>query len=171
MGDRIMVLHDGKIQQTGTPLELYNEPANTFVGGFIGTPQMNFADARLSDGRLILNDALAVDLTEQEMANLPSGDRWRIGVRAEQIELAGPGQDRMSSVYVTCSEMMGNETQVMFEVGREQFTARWAGQYMIEDNRPLRITMSSDAFHFFDPQSSRLIRPALLVKGRALMTA
>ncbi|MEI3162910.1 MAG: hypothetical protein V8S74_05845 [Lachnospirales bacterium] len=87
MGDRIMVLHDGKVQQTGTPLELYNAPANTFVAGFIGSPQMNIAEAELSGSTLVLNHSLAVPLTESERRSLPEGSRWKIGVRPSKLSL------------------------------------------------------------------------------------
>ena len=85
MGDRIMVLHDGKVQQTGTPLELYNTPANTFVAGFIGSPQMNLAEATLDGDTLVLNHSLAVPLTTAEKRNLPEGSHWKVGVRPEPV--------------------------------------------------------------------------------------
>ena len=91
MGDHIMVLHGGKIQQTGTPLELYNQPANTFVAGFIGSPQMNLAQARMTADGLLLNGSILVPVSEEEKENMPEGSQWQIGVRAEQIELAAEG--------------------------------------------------------------------------------
>lgn len=171
MGDRIMVLQGGKIQQTGTPLELYNEPANTFVGGFIGSPQMNFADARMESGNLLLNDKLVIALNDAERNRLPGGSRWKVGVRAEQIELAVPETADYSLVSVMSTEMMGNETQVLFFVGNDTFTARWTGQYMIENNEKIKIHISADALHFFDVETGNLIRPALSIKGRRTLTA
>ena len=171
MGDQIMVLHGGKIQQTGTPLELYNEPANTFVGGFIGSPQMNFADAKMSDGNLVLNDKLVIRLTEEERKRLPQGSSWKVGVRAEQIELAEPETSNYNLVSTLSTEMMGNETQVIFYVGNTAFTARWTGQYLIENNEKIKIHIPSDALHFFDEQTGSLLRPALSIKGRKILTA
>lgn len=170
MGDRIMVLQGGKIQQTGTPLELYNAPANTFVGGFIGSPQMNFASAKLTGNTLVLNDSIALPLTSEERENLPDGTHWQIGVRAEQIHFAGSG-NTASSVMVVNTEMLGNETQVIFYVCDQLFTARWSGQFMTENNRPLKIHMSPDTFHFFDEQTGQLIRPAIHVQGPAELSA
>ena len=129
MGDHILVLHGGKIQQMGTPLELYNQPANTFVAGFIGSPQMNLAKAQLTEKGLVLNNDLVVPLTQEERAHLPQGSQWQIGVRAEQIEPASPGEEDTCLVYTQSTEMMGNETQVLFNVGETLFTARWTGQY------------------------------------------
>ena len=119
MGDHIMVLHGGKIQQTGTPLELYNQPANTFVAGFIGSPQMNLAQARMTADGLLLNGSILVPVSEEEKENMPEGSQWEIGVRAEQIELAAEGDPRAIHVRVVNTEMMGNETQDLFDVGRE----------------------------------------------------
>ena len=148
MGDHIMVLHGGKIQQTGTPLELYNEPANTFVAGFIGSPQMNLAHARMTADGLLLNGSLLVPVNEEEKENMPE-----------------------IHVKVVNTEMMGNETQVLFEVGDELFTARWTGQYMIEAGQDLAIRLSTDDFHFFDDAEGKLIRAALHIKGCAALTA
>ena len=161
MGDRIMVLHDGKVQQTGTPLELYNAPANTFVAGFIGSPQMNIAEAELSGSTLVLNHSLAVPLTESERRSLPEGSRWKIGVRPEQIELAAPD----CTATLCSTEMMGNETQVLFSVGAHTFTARWPGQYLLEGGRAIRVLLSPDTFHFFDEETGVLLRSALTIKG------
>ena len=165
MGDRIMVLHDGKVQQTGTPLELYNAPANTFVAGFIGSPQMNIAEAELSGSTLVLNHSLAVPLTESERRSLPEGSRWKIGVRPEQIELAAPGSAAACTATLCSTEMMGNETQVLFSVGAHTFTARWPGQYLLEGGRAIRVLLSPDTFHFFDEETGVLLRSALTIKG------
>ena len=140
MGDHILVLHGGKIQQMGTPLELYNQPANTFVAGFIGSPQMNLAKAQLTEKGLVLNNDLVVPLTQEERAHLPQGSQWQIGVRAEQIEPASPGEEGTCLVYTQSTEMMGNETQVLFNVGETLFTARWTGQYIIDAGQHLNVT-------------------------------
>ena len=171
MGDRIMVLHGGKIQQTGTPLELYNCPANTFVAGFIGSPQMNLCQAKLTEQGLVLENDLVIPLTLEERRNLPQGTQWQIGVRAEQIEPASPAQEGTCLVYAASTEMMGNETQVLFRVGDVLFTARWAGQYMIDPGQRLHIRLSADDFHFFDLDKGSLVRPALHIKGQAALTA
>ena len=171
MGDHILVLHGGKIQQMGTPLELYNQPANTFVAGFIGSPQMNLAKAQLTEKGLILNNDLVVPLTQEERAHLPQGSQWQIGVRAEQIEPASPGEEGTCLVYTQSTEMMGNETQVLFNVGETLFTARWTGQYIIDAGQHLNVTLSADDFHFFDGEKGTLIRPALHIKGFTAQTA
>ncbi|CAN7731749.1 sn-glycerol-3-phosphate ABC transporter ATP-binding protein UgpC [Phyllobacterium sp. LjRoot231] len=93
MADRIVVMHDGVIQQVGTPLELYDHPANLFVAGFIGSPGMNFLPAVVSrDGKKV-----AAELTDGQMIPLrpelkiEDGDRVTIGIRPENIEVGGEG--------------------------------------------------------------------------------
>ena len=152
-------------------LELYNQPANTFVAGFIGSPQMNLAKAQLTEKGLVLNNDLVVPLTQEERAHLPQGSQWQIGVRAEQIEPASPGEEGTCLVYTQSTEMMGNETQVLFNVGETLFTARWTGQYIIDAGQHLNVTLSADDFHFFDGEKGTLIRPALHIKGFTAQTA
>lgn len=171
MGDRIMVLHDGKVQQTGTPLELYNTPANTFVAGFIGSPQMNLAEAELSGDHLVLNGQLAIPLTAEERANLPLGKHWQIGVRPEQIEYCLSTDTNACAVTLLSTEMMGNETQILFHVGDQTFTARWQGQYLLDNGSSLHVRLSPDSFHFFDAETGTLLRSALAIKGSAQKTA
>lgn len=171
MGDRIMVLQGGKIQQTGTPLELYNKPANTFVAGFIGSPQMNMAKAKLCGDRLVLNNTLPVYLTEEERERLPEGQEWQVGIRAEQVELASQANEKASSVRIVNTELMGNETQVLFQVGEAIFTARWPGQYELAGNEEIPVLLSADDIHFFNADTGALVRPALHIKGRAGLCA
>lgn len=163
MGDRIMVLHQGKVQQAGTPLELYNSPANLFVAGFIGSPQMNLAEAELVNGDLVLNRSLVIPLTEAEKKNLPQGSKWVAGIRAEQIAAADTATANTSTVTVFNTEMMGNETQIMFYVGEKLFTARWQGQFLMNSGSDLAVIFRPDAFHFFDCETGNLLRPAALM--------
>src|SRR5271170_697569 len=94
LGDRVVVMKDGVVQQVGEPLELYNQPANRFVGGFIGSPAMNFAQVTLADGngrvtaeaeglKICLPDALA------GRARAKAGRKATLGIRPEDIRIAG----------------------------------------------------------------------------------
>src|SRR5438445_6867873 len=95
LGDRVVVMKDGLVQQVGEPLELYNQPANRFVAGFIGSPAMNFADVTLAENggkpvaeapglRIALPDALAA------RARNRAGRKATLGVRPEDIHIASP---------------------------------------------------------------------------------
>ncbi len=111
LGDRIVIMKDGFIQQVGTPQEVFNHPYNLFVAGFIGTPQMNFFDAKLvkQDGKYAVKlDNITVELSADKQAALTKNNVQEqditLGVRPEHISLAEDG----ISAKVDVSEMMGS---------------------------------------------------------------
>ena len=114
LGDRIVIMKDGVIQQIGTPQEVFDHPTNLFVAGFIGTPQMNFFDAELvkEDGRyaVVLENA-RVELSEAKQANLARKQVQpgpiTLGVRPEHISLAGDASQAVRGT-VDVAEMMGS---------------------------------------------------------------
>ena len=114
LGDRIVIMRDGYIQQIGTPQEVFNHPANLFVAGFIGMPQMNFYDAELvlEDGQYaVVLDGAKVTLPEEKQAKLKANGAAAspitLGVRPEHLILSG---DESSMIHgtVDVSEMMGS---------------------------------------------------------------
>ena len=115
LGDRIVIMKDGFIQQIGTPQQVFNHPYNLFVAGFIGTPQMNFFDAKLvkENGKYAVKlDCLTVELSEEKQARLAANDVQEqdvvLGVRPEHITLEGSGIDGKVDV----SEMMGSSVHL-----------------------------------------------------------
>lgn len=126
LGDRIVIMKDGVIQQIGTPQEVFDHPANMFVAGFIGMPQMNFFEAELvkENGQYIVSlGDIRVALSPEKQANL-SGKRVEpqsitLGVRPEHITLHGP-QEQMLRGVVDVSEMMGSSIHIHMNVlGRD----------------------------------------------------
>ena len=115
LGDRIVIMKDGFIQQIGTPQEVFNHPYNLFVAGFIGSPQMNFFDAKLvkADGKYAVQLAnLTVELSEEKQAKLAANNVAEqditLGVRPEHISLGADGID----AKVDVSEMMGSSVHL-----------------------------------------------------------
>ena len=115
LGDRIVIMKDGFVQQVGTPQEVFNHPYNLFVAGFIGTPQMNFFDAKLvkNNGKYAVElGDLTVELSEEKQANLAKNgveaQEIVLGVRPEHIELAQAGINGKVDV----SEMMGSSVHL-----------------------------------------------------------
>ena len=111
LGDRIVIMKDGFIQQIGTPQEVFNHPYNLFVAGFIGTPQMNFFDAKLvkKNGKYCVEvDGESVELSEEKQAKLAANNVAEqdvtLGVRPEHIQLTDNG----IAATVDVSEMMGS---------------------------------------------------------------
>ena len=116
LGDRIVIMRDGFIQQIGTPQEVFNHPANLFVAGFIGTPQMNFFDAKLvknGDGKYAVSiDGINVELAEDKQArlsakNIPEQD-VTLGVRPDHVMLCADGVKGTVDV----SELMGSSVHL-----------------------------------------------------------
>ena len=122
LGDRIVIMKDGVIQQVGTPQEVFDHPANLFVAGFIGVPQMNFVDAELvkADGKYAVTvGGIQVELSEEKQAALAKNgvepQAITLGVRPEHIALMGDGAQMLHGT-VDVSEMMGSAVHLHVNV-------------------------------------------------------
>ena len=124
LGDRIVIMKDGVIQQIGTPQEVFNHPANVFVAGFIGTPQMNFFDALLirdsGSCRVECNGAV-VDLPASASSALSAKEgppeKITLGIRPEHIRIVPRGTENSVQAHVEVSEMMGSEVYLHVDIG------------------------------------------------------
>ncbi|ELY82798.1 ABC transporter ATP-binding protein [Natrinema pallidum] len=163
MGDRIVILNDGRLQQVGTPLECYHRPANQFVAGFIGSPPMNFldVDADLEDGRLDhpdftlpLSDSLADELDSTDLV---------LGIRPEHVSLTDtpethPEPNRLIETDVTVTEPMGDITNVYLDVGGEAITVTVDGHVGVDPGGHLHMHVPASKMHLFDAESGRSIK-------------
>jgi multiple sugar transport system ATP-binding protein len=118
MADRIVVMHDGYIQQVGTPLELYDRPANMFVAGFIGSPGMNFLPAvvRRTGGKVVAEIADRQMIALSPELSVDDGDRVTVGIRPENIEVGG--EDLQATIEVI--EPLGLSTQFYVKLADKQ---------------------------------------------------
>ncbi|MEM9641291.1 MAG: sn-glycerol-3-phosphate ABC transporter ATP-binding protein UgpC [Pseudomonadota bacterium] len=144
MADRIVVLRGGRIEQVGKPLELYNHPANKFVAGFIGAPQMNFLTGRLEGGQLALDCGLSL--------TVPVGDQSlpvTLGVRPEAIAVFLDGQGD-AHVEVQNFEQLGAITYIYtaFPNG-ETLTVQLAQQIPLTRGQRLGVRFDPAAYHVF----------------------
>jgi len=168
LGDRIVVLHEGRIQQIGAPLHLYDHPANRFVAGFIGSPAMNFFEGMVQDGgepsfvaedgviRLPLGGAWA------ERLRAYAGRRVTLGVRPESLygPRGRPTEARRTATFtVEGLEPLGNEIFVHLRAGEHRATARVAPQPLPAPGEPLDVAFDLSRLHFFDPETERSLRP------------
>nr|WP_321460522.1 ABC transporter ATP-binding protein [uncultured Cohaesibacter sp.] len=128
LADKIVVLRDGRVEQVGSPMELYNKPANRFVAGFLGSPAMNFLPASLLD---------------------PSDNRI-MGLRPEYLYLAddGPFSARVQHV-----EHLGGDTNVIAMVGDHQVTVRLFGQHAIVAGQALKLGFDAENLLYFDTEN------------------
>jgi multiple sugar transport system ATP-binding protein len=148
MADRIVVMRDGHVEQVGTPLELYNTPANLFVAGFIGSPAMSIVDAALSGGRLAIGDT-PVGAAPAGRADGPV----LLGVRPENIVVDPAGYPAQVQVV----EPTGPETFVMLEAFGVELLASLRDQPIPEPGDTLRIAFQLEKLHVFDPASGQRV--------------
>ncbi len=153
MADLIVVLHDGRIEQIGKPLDLYRRPANRFVAGFIGSPAMNFVPAEITaDGRAIALGAGA--LLKIPRAQEP-GRKVLAGLRPEHLRLDGSGERLAATVDIV--EGTGSMTFIEAKVGSELVNIAYAGTYETEAGAPLTLGIASEDIYLFDPETGRAL--------------
>lgn len=154
LADRIVVLNKGTIEQTGTPLELYNTPANLFVAEFIGTPKINVLQAEWRDGGLRIDDALHFPLPRQPDGVL-EGDALFVAIRPEHIRPDSSGELTFSATTRLC-ELQGDATLVWFTLAGQPCCLKSFQQLNYPPRHPL--TMSTDArhLHLFDSAGNRV---------------
>ena len=162
MGDRIVIMKDGIINQVDTPMNLYDNPINKFVAGFIGSPAMNFIDVSVNiDYKLSSkNGQLSFSLSNDQINLLKeySNKEILLGVRPEDIRLEkNIGNVIELEVLTEVVEPMGNETFIYFEVEKTQFIARVnpSKELMIGNNIKLCIDLT--CVYFFDKKSGKNI--------------
>jgi multiple sugar transport system ATP-binding protein len=161
MSDRIIVLDDGEIQQFGTPLECYHEPANRFVAGFIGSPSMNFFETTLNEAGTptLVHDRFEYELDEGTYADIEGdGDRFTLGIRPEDVETVPADARNAVPAEVEVTEPLGDVTYVYLEIGDQQYTATLAGDIVLESGRSIHVRFPQDRIHLFDERTGEACR-------------
>ena len=126
LGDRLLVMKDGVVQQCGPPARLYEHPANRFVASFIGTPEMNFIEGVIEDGSMFKADGdVRIQLPKDRWPSLSVGQRVTLGIRPEHLELASDG-DAMFTGEADVVEQLGDRTDVILANDHRRMTARIA---------------------------------------------
>jgi len=161
MADRIVVLSEGKVEQFGTPMELYHRPKTKFVAGFIGHPKMNF----LKVSSLSANSkGISVELPEIGEQLLPvetsakeiSGD-LEIGIRPEDLKLSKTAKGLPMKVEVM--ERLGGSTLVYGSVSLNQkFCALLQGDALVGEGETIKLVASPSSFHVFDSNGDAMRR-------------
>jgi multiple sugar transport system ATP-binding protein len=164
LGDRVVVMKDGWVQQVGEPLDLYNTPANKFVAGFIGSPAMNFANVTVTqaNGSLMAeNKGLRITLPEEIAQRLRGhvGRGVTLGVRPEDITLAG-GADPDHLCFdaaVEVVEQLGSEIVLDTKVGDDTIVASVEPTVRVKVHDKLRLAMRPSRLHVFDAETEAAI--------------
>jgi multiple sugar transport system ATP-binding protein len=150
MADRIVVMRDGYVEQAGRPLELYDQPKNTFVAGFIGSPAMNFVNGKLqANGRLSFDsgDGIVVPLAKAPPAS--DGRPVICGVRPENLSIDPAG----APFEVVVVEPTGSETQVVFRHNAHELTGIFRERIDVRPGSRINILPRPDLVHLFDAAS------------------
>ena len=169
LGDRIVIMKDGVIQQVGTPQEVFDHPANLFVAGFIGMPRMNTFDAALvrdADGKYAVNlEGAHVILSDEKQARLSAKNTAPgpvvLGVRPEHIMLAGEGEQMIHGT-VDVSEMMGSAVHLHLQAcGRDTIiivqtmSMQGATNTNFSIGQTIAFTFGGNVAHVFDPETGK----------------
>jgi ABC-type sugar transport system ATPase subunit len=166
LGDRIVVLADGRIQQVGRPIELYRSPVNRFVAGFIGTPPMNFIDGdiRRANGQMqFVADGMCLMLLAERMRGAQASESVTLGVRPEDLELvtgdalqggmAGGRSDETAGGrvrgQVLLVERLGGTSHIHFEVGANRLLVTATGEQLPAVDDVVDVRIPSHRLHLF----------------------
>lgn len=159
MGQMIVVLRDGRIEQAGTPLELYDRPANLFVAGFIGSPEINQLP-----GVVVLNgSATSLRLKDGSLLALPAGLRVTDGqqvvyaIRPEQVNVVHEARDDALAAKVTAVENTGSDMQLFCDTGGGAFTSVFKQRLAVKEGDKIWLQPKLAGVHLFDAQSGQRI--------------
>jgi multiple sugar transport system ATP-binding protein len=168
MGTRIVVMKDGLIQQVDTPQHIYDHPVNIFVAGFIGSPQMNFMDAKVGEknGKVVLvfGDDTVV-LPEDKAAAVRKGGYIGkdviMGIRPEDLddsaEFIAKHPESIVSATVEVTELMGAETYIYLAKGKSNIIARVNGSSKAQMGDVLRLALDTSKIHVFDKETENTV--------------
>jgi multiple sugar transport system ATP-binding protein len=159
MGTLIVVMKDGVIQQADNAYQLYRQPKNKFVAGFIGTPQMNFIDVTISHAQGRVDACFGVHriaLPQRLLTTLTDGAQYTMGVRAEDVKTdeneAQMHPEQVFEGYVRVIEQLGNEVLLYIEVGgaEEMLIARASARKLWVRDAHIRLALDPEGIHLFD---------------------
>ncbi len=155
LADRIVIMNEGRIQQIGKPIELYDHPANVFVAGFIGLPPMNFLNVRVYPDGTLKNKYLTLALTEEERRMLHGyvGKPVVLGVRPEDIALG----DELE-LSVDLNENLGQHTLVRGMIGCKRIVCKFRAWSTYRPGQTIGVRFDREKMHFFDKETGIAIR-------------
>jgi multiple sugar transport system ATP-binding protein len=172
LGDRVVVMANGEVQQAGTPEDIYHRPKNIFVATFIGSPPMNIIEASLAS----IGDKLHFTAGELRLpvpghltdvvSKLPG--KALLGLRPEHITLEdGPSQSAFAKGTVDLTELLGSEQLVQIRMGEKQLTVTRVDPFRrLSSGHPVTLTMPEEEIHVFDPKTQESVSAAVVCTRR-----
>lgn len=165
MATRLVVMKDGIVQQVGAPKDVYDKPDNVFVGGFIGSPSMNFLTGKISDGQFVMDD-IKVKVPEGKMKTLREQDYEGkdiiLGIRPEDIHdepaFINASPDTKITALIDVAELMGAESYLYSKVNEQDFVARVDSRSDIIGGENVDLAFDMNRTHFFDAETELRIK-------------
>ena len=158
LADKIVVLQSGRIEQTGAPLDIYNNPQNVFVAGFIGSPRMNLIEATANQGAegwTLTAPNMSVPIPNVDC--LTDGAHCTFGIRPEHVSIATEGSGH-TKAQVAFAEQLGGETYLYCDVeGSPQITVHQPGQLPVVKGQTLALNFALENMHLFDANGQVII--------------
>ncbi len=167
LADRIVVMRDGYIEQVGSPLEIFQNPANAFVAGFIGSPPMNLHPASIvnsgKEQKVKLSDTLEIPIPKKNGTDFNAGHEVIMGLRTEDIFIAHE-DDKINEKFhfniegtVQIVEPLGNETNLHMDFDGAGLIAKSEGRRIYEVGEKLDMTLDLTHLHIFDAETEQSI--------------
>ncbi len=164
LGDRVVVMKDGLIQQVGEPLELYNTPANKYVAGFIGSPAMNFSEVNIvseNGGLYAKNAAMNIRIPDHLAARMQphAGKPATLGIRPEDLRMAASADhaDTTLEAIVEVSEQLGSEVILDVRVAGAGMVASVEPTVRVKPQEKIKLALDSRRLHFFEAASEKAV--------------
>ncbi len=165
MASRIVVMKDGRIQQIGSPREIYNNPDNVFVGGFIGSPPMNFLKATLKDGMLEVSKDIILKVPAGKLEKLKEAGYDNksliVGIRPEDVHTEGVVKDTYKEstfkMEVKIAEFLGSESFIHAEINNTPFVGKIDGRTEVHNGDKLEVAIDMNKVHYFDEKTEKNI--------------
>ena len=162
MGDRIVVMKDGYVQQFDTPQNLYNYPCNMFVAGFIGSPQMNFVNVTVEkegEGQVLVfgDSRIAVNKPELEAY---IGKEVVMGIRPEDVHADAStlvGAPAEFKAFINHMEMMGSENYLYLNAYEQKMLTRIPARHEFSEDTTVTLTIDTGKIHVFDKETQKII--------------
>ena len=165
MADRIVIMKDGYVQQIGTPTEVYDNPVNMFVGGFIGSPSMNFLDGKYENGYFVIpgEKGIKIDLTKEQQKLLENHEgEVVLGIRPENIYLKGEAtnEDLSNDISSTCDyvELLGYELVIYTYLNGQRLLLKSSTKTKPKSEAEITFNINKDMLYFFDKETTKRIK-------------
>ena len=161
MSDRIVIMNEGRIQQIGTPLQVYYKPTNLFVAGFIGSPSMNFITVsvrREGENVILENEGFSYHISSRLASEIPAGtSELVLGIRPEDIEVdIDPGPNSLP-ITIDVLEPLGKEQLLYFDIAGNEYIASTAEGAVFPTNSTVEIHFPEEQIHLFDAETGEAI--------------